>query len=57
MNDEKIVLFDMYCKTCKYKDYPEAALPCHDCLNNPSNVDSHKPLLYKADKNYDKLKE
>lgn len=57
MNDEKIVLFDIYCKTCKYKDYPEAALPCHDCLNNPSNVDSHKPLFYEADKNYDKLKE
>ena len=50
MNDEKIVLFSIYCKTCKYKDYPESALPCHDCLNNPSNIDSHRPLFYEADK-------
>ena len=50
MNDEKIVLFDIYCKTCKYKNYPEAALPCHNCLNNPSNIDSHKPLFYEEGK-------
>ena len=45
-NDFKEVYFHQYCKTCKYKDIPEAAIPCCECLNEPSNVNSHKPVRW-----------
>jgi hypothetical protein len=44
---DKIVDFEKYCKTCKYKDTKEFLDPCHDCLNNPTNVNSQKPVNYK----------
>lgn len=44
---DKIVEFDKYCKTCEYEDYDEYEDPCHECLNNPSNTYSHKPVNYK----------
>ena len=47
---EKIVEFDKYCPTCKSKDVPNGEEPCEECLCNPTNIDSHKPINYK-DKN------
>lgn len=44
---EKIVEFDKYCKTCEYKDSKDHLDPCHECLNNPVNTDSRKPVNYK----------
>lgn len=41
-----IVTFDEYCATCKYKDLPESDGPCYDCLANPVNENSHRPVLY-----------
>ena len=44
--------FYTYCKTCKNKDNKEddANSPCYECLDEPVNVDSRKPLYYdKAD--------
>ena len=46
---EKIVEFDKYCKTCQFKDLKEHEDPCHDCLNNPVNVNSKRPVNYKED--------
>lgn len=46
VGDNKEVFFDIYCETCKYKDRPETANPCWDCLEQPVNVDSHKPVFW-----------
>ena len=43
----KEVYFDQYCKTCEYKDLPESEDPCFDCLEEPTNLESHKPVHYK----------
>lgn len=47
MNDMKEVRYDEYCKKCMYEDLDESQDPCDDCLNEPSNTDSHKPVCYK----------
>ena len=46
MNQEKEVFYDKYCKTCKHGDKKDYENPCNDCLNQPANVDSHKPVYY-----------
>ena len=46
VGDYKEVFFDIYCETCKYKKRPETANPCWDCLEEPVNVDSHKPVYW-----------
>lgn len=38
------VLFGEYCKTCKYKNYAETDSPCAECLAEPVNLYSHKPV-------------
>lgn len=45
---EKEVYFDEYCKTCKYENLAEEEDPCYDCLQYPSNEDSHKPIRWKS---------
>ena len=44
----KEVYFDQYCKTCKYEKLEEDKDPCDDCLNEPVNVYSHKPVKWKS---------
>lgn len=43
----KEVYFDKYCGSCKHEDLPEKDDPCHECLNNPENLYSHKPVNWK----------
>ena len=43
----KEVRFDQYCKTCKYEKLKEDESPCYECLENPVNVYSHKPVCWK----------
>lgn len=43
----KEVHFNEYCKTCEFKDTKEEDDPCHECLAQPANVYSHKPVKYK----------
>lgn len=47
---EKIVEFNKYCKTCEHKDIRDdlGQDPCHECLNNPTNTNSRKPVNYKS---------
>lgn len=47
IGEEKIVHFNEYCETCRYKDLPESEDPCFDCLAEPVNVYSHKPTEWK----------
>lgn len=45
-NNYKEVYFDQYCKTCAHKDCKESDEPCHECLNEPARLYSHKPVKY-----------
>ena len=51
MNEEKEVYFDQYCKSCKYHGLEESKDPCNDCLAEPSNTNSHKPMNYESKNN------
>ncbi len=42
----KEVYFDQYCKNCKYEKTAEKDEPCYECLNNPVNLYSHKPVNF-----------
>ena len=42
----KEVYYWKWCPKCKHKDTAEELEPCFECLANPSNVDSHKPLKW-----------
>lgn len=46
----KEVFFDIYCKTCKYYELQPYLNPCNQCLAEPYNEDSHKPVEYKEAK-------
>ena len=41
------VYFHEYCNTCVHKDVNEAEDPCDECLANPVNSCSHKPVNWK----------
>lgn len=45
----KEVYFDQYCNTCKNKNVKEFENPCNECLSNPINLYSHKPVNYKEE--------
>lgn len=49
IGDEKEVRFDLYCGRCEYKDVSEDDVEgkCWECLESPTNTDSHKPLYFK----------
>lgn len=42
----KEVKFDEYCKDCKYEKKKEDEDPCYDCLGEPVNLYSHKPVKW-----------
>lgn len=45
-NEYKEVYFHQYCETCKHKDKKDNEEPCFECLDNPINLYSHKPVKY-----------
>lgn len=47
INDYKIVYFNEYCQKCEYQNLEEYKDPCHECLNNPGMINSHKPINFK----------
>lgn len=48
-NQYKLVDFKKYCETCKHKDKKHIEDPCNDCLDQPVNIDSHKPVNYEEE--------
>ena len=42
----KEVYFDQYCSKCEHKDISEKEYPCDECLSNPVNLYSHKPVKF-----------
>lgn len=46
MEDHYKEVYFTYCNTCKNKDVDQSDDPCHECLNEPVNLNSHKPVNY-----------
>lgn len=42
---DKIVNF-AHCVNCKHYKTPDAEEPCHECLNNFTNANSHVPVNF-----------
>lgn len=48
---EKIVDFFNYCKYCKHYKDKATDDPCNECLSEPVNWDSRKPVRFEEKKN------
>jgi hypothetical protein len=46
VNEYKEVYFHEYCESCKHTDVKNHEEPCNECLSNPTNLYSHKPVNY-----------
>jgi len=46
---DKMVEFEKYCINCKHKNVPGHKDPCHECLDNPTNVGSIQPVKYEKE--------
>jgi hypothetical protein len=42
----KEVYFHQFCKNCKHWDLSPNDEPCEECLSEPTNLNSHKPVNY-----------
>lgn len=45
-NEYKEVYFYEYCEKCKYKNVDDVKDPCNECLDEPANLYSHKPVKF-----------
>lgn len=45
----KEVEFDSYCPKCKHFKKLEEEDPCFDCMNEPLNLYSHRPVKYEKE--------
>ena len=43
---ERIVEFHKYCPTCKHRDVEGTEEPCNECMENPVNTYSEKPVKW-----------
>ena len=46
----KEVYFHEYCKKCEYRKVSNDDEPCNECLGEPVNWNTHKPVKYKEKK-------
>ena len=44
--DYRMVDFDTYCKICRYCDKDALEDPCYDCLDEPINQFTDRPVNY-----------
>ena len=42
----KEVYFHEYCKKCKHEEVEDVKDPCNECLGEPTNLYSHKPIRF-----------
>lgn len=42
----KEVYYHEYCKKCRHEKAPETEEPCDECLSEPINWNTHKPVKY-----------
>jgi hypothetical protein len=48
---DKIVDFGKYCKECKHWELPESEEPCESCLTEPTNVNTHRSIMFERKDN------
>lgn len=48
-NEEKLVEFEKWCPACVYEQLSESESPCFECLEDPVNVNSHRPTRFEHD--------
>lgn len=48
------VYFGDYCPKCKYEDLEECNEPCNECLDNPINLNTHRPVKFEKQKKKEK---
>ena len=48
-SEYKEVYFHEYCEKCKYRTTKDVDEPCNECLDNPINLYSHKPVKFKEE--------
>lgn len=46
VNDCKEVLYGEYCHKCVHADKSEQEDPCFECMAEPTNLWSHKPVKF-----------
>lgn len=46
----KMVEFDKWCDKCRFVQFKETDDPCNECLGNPKNEYSHKPVNFEEGK-------
>ena len=48
MNDDeyKFVDFEKHCMTCKHQDLKGTEEPCNECVSEPVNYQSEKPVKW-----------
>lgn len=44
---DMLVDFYTYCKTCGYRDTIETEAPCNECLEQPTNEYTTRPVMWK----------
>ena len=47
-NEYREVDYAKYCKICKYADCPEHKDPCFECLDNPLNYCTDRPVNWEG---------
>lgn len=45
-SEYKEVYFYEYCDKCKHKTVKDIDEPCNECLSEPTNLYSHKPVKF-----------
>lgn len=43
--------FKTYCKTCRHEKVDEVKDPCNECLDEPTNLNSSKPIKWEEKDN------
>lgn len=54
LGEYREVYYFKYCPLCKYYKLDGSKEPCNECLMNPTNNYSHKPLNFKEADDKDK---
>lgn len=54
-NHEKIVNF-AYCRFCEHSKEKETSEACADCLENPVNIDSQRPVRFKDNGSLERIR-
>lgn len=52
----KLVNYHDYCPKCKHYELEEWKEPCNSCLNEPTNINSQRPINFEKNPRVDSRK-